>query len=99
MCGSGFQALLSAAAELREAEAWGGADAGAGAGTALIGGAESMSQAPLAVYGADVRFGHRMGVRARVRATAAAARAHARAHTGATSFYRPPAPPLARRRT
>ena len=55
--------MLSAAAELREAEALGGADAGgaAGAGTALIGGTESMSQAPLAVYGADVRFGHRMG--------------------------------------
>ena len=66
LCGSGFQAVLSAASELREAAAWPGGDAGGeGSGTALVGGAESMSQAPLAAYGADVRFGHRMGVRAR----------------------------------
>lgn len=53
LCGSGFQALISAAHELRE---------GGNAGLALVGGAESMSQAPLSLWGNAVRFGHRLGV-------------------------------------
>lgn len=53
LCGSGFQALVSAAHEL-----------GAGeneSGLALVGGAESMSQAPMSVYGHNVRFGTKLG--------------------------------------
>lgn len=34
---------------------------GDGTGIALVGGTESMSQAPLSVYGHHVRFGHRLG--------------------------------------
>jgi acetyl-CoA acyltransferase 2 len=55
LCGSGFQSLISAAHELREA-------GGAGEGLALVGGAESMSQAPLSLWGHTARFGHRLGV-------------------------------------
>jgi len=51
LCGSGFQAVISAALEIRNGEA----------AIALVGGTESMSQAPLSVYGQDVRFGHRLG--------------------------------------
>lgn len=54
LCGSGFQAVVSAAHEM----AGGDNDSG----LALVGGAESMSQAPLSVYGQNVRFGHRLGV-------------------------------------
>lgn len=51
LCGSGFQAVASAAAEVAHGDAE----------VALVGGTESMSQAPLAVYGHHVRFGHRLG--------------------------------------
>lgn len=51
LCGSGFQAIINGAYEIRAGEA----------SIALVGGAESMSQAPLAVFGQDVRFGHRLG--------------------------------------
>ena len=51
LCGSGFQALVSAALEL----------SAVGGGLALVGGAESMSQSPLAAYGHNVRFGHKLG--------------------------------------
>jgi acetyl-CoA acyltransferase 2 len=51
LCGSGFQAIISGAFEIQNDEAK----------IALVGGAESMSQAPLSVYGQDVRFGHRLG--------------------------------------
>ena len=54
LCGSGFQALISAAHELRAGEN--------GTGLALVGGAESMSQAPLSAYGHTVRFGQKLGV-------------------------------------
>ena len=53
LCGSGFQALVSAAHEMA-----GGDNA---SGLALIGGAESMSQAPLSAWGHQVRFGTKLG--------------------------------------
>ena len=53
LCGSGFQALVSAAHELRAGEN--------ATGLALIGGAESMSQAPLSAWGHTVRFGTKLG--------------------------------------
>ena len=53
LCGSGFQALVSAAHELRAGDN--------ASGLALVGGAESMSQAPLSAYGHTVRFGQRLG--------------------------------------
>lgn len=52
LCGSGFQAVINGAQEILLGEAE----------ITLVGGSESMSQAPLAVYGQDVRFGHRLGV-------------------------------------
>jgi acetyl-CoA acyltransferase 2 len=52
LCGSGFQAVISGAFEIQNGEA----------SIALVGGAESMSQAPLSVYGQHVRFGHKLGV-------------------------------------
>lgn len=51
LCGSGFQAVVSAAYEIVHGEA----------SVVLCGGTESMSQAPLTVYGHHVRFGHRLG--------------------------------------
>jgi acetyl-CoA acyltransferase 2 len=51
LCGSGFQAVVSGAFEIQNGEA----------SVALVGGSESMSQAPLSVYGQHVRFGHRLG--------------------------------------
>ena len=45
LCGSGFQAVVSGAFELLHGEA----------DVALVGGAESMSQAPLSIYGQHVR--------------------------------------------
>jgi acetyl-CoA acyltransferase 2 len=51
LCGSGFQSIISGAFEIQNGEAQ----------VALVGGSESMSQAPLAVFGQDVRFGHRLG--------------------------------------
>lgn len=53
LCGSGFQAVVSGAYEMM-----GGENPN---GLALVGGSESMSQAPLAVFGQHVRFGHRLG--------------------------------------
>jgi hypothetical protein len=52
LCGSGFQAVVSASQELL---------AGEGTGIALVGGTESMSQSPLAAWGHTVRFGHKLG--------------------------------------
>lgn len=52
LCGSGFQAVISAAHELL---------AGEGTGIALAGGTESMSQAPLSIFGDKARFGHKLG--------------------------------------
>jgi len=51
LCGSGFQAVVSGAHEIAHGDA----------GVALVGGTESMSQAPLSVFGHHVRFGHRLG--------------------------------------
>lgn len=51
LCGSGFQSVVSGAYEIMNGEAK----------IALVGGSESMSQAPLSVYGQNVRFGHRLG--------------------------------------
>ena len=45
LCGSGFQAVISGAFELLHGEA----------DVALVGGSESMSQAPLTIYGQHVR--------------------------------------------
>jgi acetyl-CoA acyltransferase 2 len=52
LCGSGFEAVVQAARSISSGEAQ----------VVLAGGAESMSQAPLSVYGADVRFGHKFGM-------------------------------------
>lgn len=52
LCGSGFQAVVSGAFELLHGEA----------DVALVGGSESMSQAPLSIYGQHVRFGHKLGL-------------------------------------
>ncbi len=51
LCGSGFQAVINGMYEIMHGEAK----------LALVGGTESMSQAPLSVYGQNVRFGHRLG--------------------------------------
>ena len=50
LCGSGFQAVVSAAQEIQLGEA----------SVALVGGTESMSQAPLAAWGDKVRFSNKM---------------------------------------
>ena len=52
LCGSGFQSVVNVAQDIR----CGDAQIGVAAGT------ESMSQAPLSVYGHHVRFGARLGV-------------------------------------
>ena len=51
LCGSGFQSVVNVAQEISLGEA----AIGVAAGT------ESMSQAPMAVYGQNVRFGARLG--------------------------------------
>lgn len=51
LCGSGFQAVISAAQEIKLGEA----------NVVVAGGTESMSQAPMAVYGQDARFGLKLG--------------------------------------
>ena len=52
LCGSGFQSVVNVAQEI----ALGEAEIGVAAGT------ESMSQAPMSVYGQNVRFGTKLGV-------------------------------------
>lgn len=52
LCGSGFQSVVSAAEQIMLGQA----------DIVLAGGAESMSQSPLSVYGHAVRFGHRLGM-------------------------------------
>lgn len=54
LCGSGFDALANGAREILLGDN--------ATGLALVGGTESMSQAPLSAYGHHVRFGHRLGV-------------------------------------
>ena len=51
LCGSGFQSCVNVAQEIRLGEA----------AIGVAGGAESMSQAPMAVYGQDVRWGTKLG--------------------------------------
>jgi len=51
LCGSGFQSVVTIAQEILVGEAKIG----------VAGGTESMSQAPMAVYGQDVRFGTALG--------------------------------------
>jgi len=51
LCGSGFQSLVSGTQEIQLGEAK----------VALVGGAESMSQAPMSAYGHKVRFGTTLG--------------------------------------
>lgn len=51
LCGSGFQSVITAAESILTGQAH----------LVLAGGSESMSQAPLSVYGQNVRFGHRFG--------------------------------------
>jgi acetyl-CoA acyltransferase 2 len=53
LCGSGFESVICGAREMMAGEAPNG--------LVLASGAESMSQAPLSVYGQNVRFGHRLG--------------------------------------
>ena len=79
LCGSGFQALVSAAHELRSGDN--------ASGLALIGGAESMSQAPLAAYGHTVRFGQKLGVDLALQDTlwAALTDAHCKTPMGVTA--------------
>lgn len=52
LCGSGFQSVITAAEQIMLGQAE----------VVLAGGSESMSQAPLSVYGQAVRFGHRLGM-------------------------------------
>lgn len=52
LCGSGFQSVVNVAQEI----ALGEAQIGVAAGT------ENMSQAPMSIFGQNVRFGHRLGV-------------------------------------
>jgi acetyl-CoA acyltransferase 2 len=79
LCGSGFQAVVSAAHEMA-----GGDNA---SGLALVGGAESMSQAPLSVYGQHARFGHRLGADLSLQDTlwAALTDAHVKTPMGVTA--------------
>jgi acetyl-CoA acyltransferase 2 len=51
LCGSGFQAVITAAQEMQLGQY----------NVALAGGAESMSQCPLSTYGQDARFGVKLG--------------------------------------
>ena len=51
LCGSGFQSCVNVAQEIQLGEA----------AIGVAGGAESMSQAPMAVYGQDVRWGTKLG--------------------------------------
>ena len=53
LCGSGFQSAISAAHEFSCGDNT--------TGLALCGGAESMSQSPLSVWGQNARFGHKFG--------------------------------------
>lgn len=62
LCGSGFQALVSGTQEIKLGEA----------SVALVGGTESMSQAPMAAYGHKVRFGTALGQDLSVRVAAVA---------------------------
>ena len=59
LCGSGFQSCVNVAHEIRMGEA----AVGVAAGT------ESMSQAPMSVYGHEVRWGTRLGVNAQMQDT------------------------------
>jgi acetyl-CoA acyltransferase 2 len=57
LCGSGFEAVVQAARLVRDE-----------VDVAICGGAESMSQAPLAVYGHEARWGVQLGQGLKVRA-------------------------------
>jgi len=59
LCGSGFQSCINVAHEIKLGEA----AVGVAAGT------ESMSQAPMSVYGHEVRWGTRLGVNAQMQDT------------------------------
>eukprot|EP00900_Chrysochromulina_parva_P020283 jgi/Chrpa1/2889/Chrysochromulina_OHIO_Genome00012389-RA len=59
LCGSGFQSCINVAQEIKLGEA----AVGVAAGT------ESMSQAPMSVYGHEVRWGTRLGVNAQMQDT------------------------------
>ena len=59
LCGSGFQSCVNVAQEIALGEA----------AVGVAGGAESMSQAPMAVYGHEVRWGTRLGVNAQLQDT------------------------------
>lgn len=79
LCGSGFQSLVSAAHEMASGDN--------DSGLALVGGTESMSQAPLSVYGHHARFGHRLGVDMSLQDTlwAALTDSHAKMPMGGTA--------------
>lgn len=51
LCGSGFQAAISGAHAIQAGEA----------DLVLAGGSESMSQAPMSLYGHQIRFGTKLG--------------------------------------
>ena len=59
LCGSGFQSCVNVAHEIKLGEA----EVGVAAGT------ESMSQAPMSVYGHEVRWGTRLGVNTQMQDT------------------------------
>jgi len=59
LCGSGFQAVVTAAHEILLGECE----------VAVAAGTESMSQAPMSAYGHEVRFGSRLGVNIQLRDT------------------------------
>lgn len=59
LCGSGFQSCINVAHEIMAGEA----DVG------VAGGTESMSQAPMSIYGHEVRWGTRLGVNAQMKDT------------------------------
>lgn len=77
LCGSGFQSVITAAEQILLGES----------SVVLAGGSESMSQAPLSVYGQHARFGHRLGADLQLQDTlwSALTDAHAQVPMGITA--------------
>ena len=77
LCGSGFQSCVNVAQEIQLGEA----DVGVAAG------AESMSQAPMSVYGHEVRWGTKLGAPTEMKDTLWAGLTDS--HAGCPSELRP----------
>ena len=77
LCGSGFQSCINVAHEIKLGEA----EVGVASGT------ESMSQAPMSVYGHEIRWGTRLGVNAQMQDTlwAGLTDSHAQCPMGVTA--------------